>query len=59
MTTHLPVLVLHVGFCDILLPSLLPGINDDLRVNYGVKFPVLAKIDVNGDDASPVYKYCP
>ncbi|CAZ81709.1 unnamed protein product [Tuber melanosporum] len=27
------------------------------RVNYGVKFPVLAKIDVNGGDASPVYKW--
>ncbi|CUS14079.1 unnamed protein product [Tuber aestivum] len=29
----------------------------DQRVNYGVKFPVLAKIDVNGDNASPVYKW--
>lgn len=26
-------------------------------VNYGVTFPVLAKIDVNGDNADPVYKY--
>ena len=25
--------------------------------NYGVKFPMFAKIDVNGDDAHPLYKY--
>lgn len=25
--------------------------------NYGVTFPVLKKIDVNGDDADPVYKF--
>ncbi|GIL62600.1 hypothetical protein Vafri_16783 [Volvox africanus] len=25
--------------------------------NHGVEFPIMAKINVNGDDASPVYKY--
>jgi len=38
-----------------------PGTNDEIQqfclVNYGVSFPVLAKIDVNGDKADPVYKY--
>jgi len=27
------------------------------RVNFGVTFPMFAKIDVNGDDAHPLYKY--
>ncbi len=27
------------------------------RVNYGVTFPMFSKIDVNGDDAAPLYKY--
>lgn len=26
-------------------------------VNYGVSFPMFAKIDVNGEDAHPLYKY--
>jgi len=38
-----------------------PGTNDDIQSfcqrNYGVTFPVLAKVDVNGDNAAPVYKY--
>jgi glutathione peroxidase len=25
--------------------------------NYGVQFPMFAKIDVNGDDAHPLYKW--
>jgi glutathione peroxidase len=25
--------------------------------NYGVSFPMFAKVDVNGDDAHPLYKY--
>ncbi|GIL90329.1 hypothetical protein Vretimale_18193 [Volvox reticuliferus] len=25
--------------------------------NYGVEFPIMAKVNVNGDDASSVYKY--
>ena len=27
------------------------------RVNFGVTFPMFAKIDVNGDGADPLYKY--
>ena len=27
------------------------------EVNYGVTFPMFAKIDVNGDGAAPLYKY--
>ena len=27
------------------------------RSNYGVSFPMFQKIDVNGDDAHPLYKY--
>lgn len=27
------------------------------QVNYGVTFPMFAKIDVNGDDAHPLYKF--
>ena len=27
------------------------------QLNYGLKFPVYSKIDVNGDDAHPLYKY--
>jgi glutathione peroxidase len=27
------------------------------EVNYGVTFPLFAKIDVNGDDAAPLYQY--
>ncbi|KAI5962973.1 GPX2 [Candida pseudojiufengensis] len=38
-----------------------PGSNEEIgefcQLNYGVTFPVLGKIDVNGDKADPVYKY--
>lgn len=38
-----------------------PGSNEDIqefcRVNYGVTFPVLAKVDVNGEDEAPLYSY--
>jgi glutathione peroxidase len=27
------------------------------ELNYGVKFPMFAKVDVNGDGAAPLYKY--
>ena len=27
------------------------------ELNYGVKFPLFAKVDVNGEGAAPVYKY--
>lgn len=38
-----------------------PGSNEEIqnfcRLNYGVTFPMLAKIDVNGPRADPLYKY--
>ena len=38
-----------------------PGTNEEIRnfclMNYGVSFPMFAKIDVNGRAASPLYKY--
>jgi len=38
-----------------------PGSNDDIQsfcqLNYGVTFPVLGKINVNGSDESPVYAF--
>jgi glutathione peroxidase len=38
-----------------------PGTNEEIqefcRLNYGVTFPVFAKISVNGKDIHPLYKY--
>ena len=38
-----------------------PGSNKEIQqfcqLNYGVTFPVFAKIEVNGKDAHPLYKY--
>jgi len=38
-----------------------PGTNDEIQsfcqVNYGVSFPVLGKVDVNGDKADPVFDW--
>jgi glutathione peroxidase len=38
-----------------------PGTNDEIaqfcQLNYGVSFPMMAKIDVNGDKAHPLYKW--
>lgn len=38
-----------------------PGSNDEIQsfcqVNYGVTFPVLGKLDVNGEQAAPVYNW--
>lgn len=38
-----------------------PGSDDDIQsfcqLNYGVSFPVLAKTDVNGDKAEPVWEW--
>ena len=38
-----------------------PGTEADIKsfcdLNYGVKFPLFAKIDVNGEQAHPLYKY--
>ncbi|KAG9306447.1 hypothetical protein G9A89_003557 [Geosiphon pyriformis] len=33
------------------------AIEEFCKVNYGVTFKIMAKIDVNGDNASPVYNY--
>lgn len=38
-----------------------PGSADEIaefcRVNYGVSFPLMAKVDVNGPDASPLFDW--
>lgn len=38
-----------------------PGSNDEIQsfcqVNYGVTFPVLGKLDVNGDKAAPLWAW--
>jgi|TARA_R110002033_G_scaffold102305_2_gene150240 glutathione peroxidase len=38
-----------------------PGTNEDIKefcsLTYQVKFDMFSKIDVNGDDTSPLYKY--
>ena len=38
-----------------------PGDSDEIatfcQANYGVKFPMFEKIDVNGENAHPLYKY--
>jgi glutathione peroxidase-family protein len=38
-----------------------PGTDDEIQsfcqVNYGVSFPVLGKLDVNGDKVAPVYSW--
>jgi glutathione peroxidase len=38
-----------------------PGSNDEIasfcQVNYGVSFPMMSKIDVNGADAHPLYQW--
>lgn len=38
-----------------------PGTNEEIAefcsLNYGVSFPLFDKIDVNGDNAHPIYKY--
>ncbi len=38
-----------------------PGSDDEIRgfceLNYGVTFPLFAKIEVNGEGAHPLYKY--
>ncbi|MCB0807512.1 MAG: glutathione peroxidase [Bacteroidales bacterium] len=33
------------------------SIAEGCLVNYGVTFPMFSKIDVNGDNAHPIYKY--
>ena len=38
-----------------------PGSNDEIasfcQLNYGVSFPMMAKVDVNGAQASPLYRW--
>ncbi len=38
-----------------------PGSNDDVaqfcEINYGVTFPMFAKVDVNGNDAHPLFQW--
>jgi len=38
-----------------------PGSDEEIaefcRLNHGVSFPLMKKIDVNGDEAHPIYKY--
>ena len=38
-----------------------PGSNDEIasfcEMNYGVTFPMMAKVDVNGDNAPPLWKW--
>lgn len=38
-----------------------PGTDDEIQqfcqINFGVTFPVLAKIEVNGEQAHPLYRY--
>ena len=38
-----------------------PGSNDEIasfcQLNYGVSFPMMAKIEVNGADAHPLYQW--
>jgi len=38
-----------------------PGSNEDIKAfctkNYGVSFPMMAKISVKGDDIAPIYKW--
>lgn len=38
-----------------------PGTNEEIKefcsLTYDVKFPMFSKIDVNGDDTEPLYKY--
>lgn len=38
-----------------------PGSDDEImefcRVNYGVTFPIFAKVDVNGDNAHPLFRF--
>lgn len=38
-------------------PGTAQEIQQFCRVNYGVTFPLFAKIEVNGEDAAPLYKY--
>ena len=38
-----------------------PGTDEEIaefcRINHGVTFPLMSKIEVNGENAHPIYKY--
>jgi glutathione peroxidase len=38
-----------------------PGSNEEIQefcqLNYGVSFPIMGKVDVNGDEASPLFQW--
>jgi glutathione peroxidase len=38
-------------------PGTAKDISEGCLINYGVTFPMFAKIDVNGPNAHPIYKY--
>ena len=38
-------------------PGTAADITEFCTKNYGVKFDMLSKVDVNGDDACPLYKF--
>lgn len=38
-------------------PGAAGEIEEFCQVNYGVSFPMFSKVDVNGDDAHPIFKY--
>ena len=50
-----------IGFPSNEFGSQDPGSNDEIasfcQVNYGVSFPMMAKVDVNGDGAHPLWKF--
>lgn len=50
-----------VGFPSNQFGSQEPGSNEEIqsfcKLNYGVTFPVMAKVDVNGDKADPLYQW--
>ncbi|XBW34887.1 hypothetical protein QEN19_000451 [Hanseniaspora menglaensis] len=50
-----------VGFPSNQFAGQEPGSNEEIvtfcKLNYGVSFDMMDKIDVNGDNESPVYKY--
>jgi glutathione peroxidase len=50
-----------VGFPSNEFGSQDPGSNDEIasfcQVNYGVDFPMMAKVKVNGDDAHPLWRW--
>ncbi len=38
-------------------PGSAAEISDFCQLNYGVSFPLMAKVEVNGDDAHPLYQH--